>query len=146
MAAYKASAGQIKKIWAMGKRLGMDKEDLHAIAYRVSGNEHISTLTGREAGRVIDELKRYAGDQDCIQTRSAGEGRLTDAQQRMIAVLIRDLKWLDQPGRLSGFLRKYAGVDDVRFLTAQQASRVIDGLKAMRDGGRGERKAEVSGG
>ncbi len=144
MAAYKASAGQIKKIWAMGKRLGMDKEDLHAIAYRVSGNEHISTLTGREAGRMIDELKMRAGEK--TNAPIGGEGRATGAQQRMIAVLIRDLKWIDQPGRLRGFLRKYAGADDVRFLTAQQASRVIDGLKAMRDGGRGERKAEVSGG
>ena len=31
--------------------------------------------------------------------------------------------------------------DDVRFLTPQQASVVIDGLTAMRDGDRAERKA-----
>lgn len=144
MAMYKASAGQIKAIWALGRKLGMDADDLHAIAYRISGLESIRALTGREAGRMIDELKMRAGEK--TNAPIGGEGRATGAQQRMIAVLIRDLKWLDQPGRLRGFLRKYAGVDDVRFLTAQQASRVIDGLKAMRDGGRGERKAEVSGG
>lgn len=144
MAAYKASAGQIKAIWALGKRLGMDADDLHAIAYRISGLESISALTGREAGRMIDELKMRAGEKP--NAPCSGAGRLTAAQQRMIAVLIRDLRWIDQPGRLRGFLRKYAGVDDVRFLTVQQASRVIDGLKAMRDGGRGERKAEVSSG
>lgn len=144
MAAYKASAGQIKAIWALGRKLGMDVDDLHAIAYRISGLESISALTGRQAGRMIDELKTRAGEKPGVT--GGGAGRATDAQQRMIAVLIRDLKWIDQPGRLRGFLRKYAGVDDARFLTAQQASRVIDGLKAMRDGGRGERKAEVSGG
>lgn len=144
MAMYKASAGQIKAIWALGRKLGMDADDLHAIAYRISGLESIRALTGREAGRMIDELKMRAGEK--TNAPIGGEGRATGAQQRMIAVLIRDLKWLDQPGRLRGFLRKYVGVDDVRFLTAQQASRVIDGLKAMRDGGRGERKAEVSGG
>ena len=37
MAAYKASAGQIKAIWALGRKLGMDVDDLHAIAYRISG-------------------------------------------------------------------------------------------------------------
>lgn len=144
MVTYKASAGQIKAIWALGRKLGMDADDLHAIAYRISGIESISSMTGREAGRMIDELKMRAGQKP--NAPGSGAGRLTDAQQRMISVLIRDLRWIDQPGRLRGFLRKYAGVDDVRFLTVQQASRVIDGLKSMRDGGRGERKAEVSGG
>lgn len=146
MAAYKASAAQIKAIWALGKRLGMDADDLHAMAYRFCGLESISALTGREAGRMIDELKVRAGERPGVPTHSTGDARATGAQRRMIAMLTRDLGWMDKPERLRGFLRKYAGVDDVRFLTAQQASRVIDGLKAMRDGGRGERKAEVSGG
>lgn len=144
MAAYKASAGQVKAIWALGRKLGMDADDLHAIAYRISGLESISALTGREAGRMIDELKMRAGEKP--NTPGSGAGRLTDAQRRMIVVLTRDLGWMDQPERLRGWLYKFVGVDDVRFLTVRQAIRVIDSLKAMRDGGRGERKAEVSGG
>lgn len=31
--------------------------------------------------------------------------------------------------RLRGFLKRYAGIDDMRFLTAAQAWRVIEGLK-----------------
>ena len=142
MAAYKASAAQIKAIWALGKRLDMDEDDLHAIAYRISGLESISALTGREAGRMIDELKVRAGERQGVATCSTGDARVTDAQRRMITVLTRELGWIDKPERLRGFLRKYAGVDDVRFLTVQQGVRVIDGLKAMRDGGRGERRME----
>ena len=89
MAAYKASAGQVKAIWALGRKLGMDVDDLHAIAYRISGLESISALTGRQAGRMIDELKMRAGEKPGVSR--SGAGRATDAQQRMIAVLIRDL-------------------------------------------------------
>ncbi len=142
MAAYKASAAQIKAIWALGKRLDMDEDDLHAIAYRISGLESISALTGREAGRMIDELKARAGERPGVPRCSMGGTRATDAQRRMITVLTRDLGWIDKPERLRGFLRKYAGVEDMRFLTVQQGARVIDGLKAMRNGGRGERKME----
>ena len=137
MAAYKATAKQIQAIFALGKKLGMDTEDLHGIAYRISGVESIRALTSREAGRMIDELRMRAGEKP--NTPGGGAGRLTDAQRRMIAVLTRDLGWIDQPERLRGWLRKFAGVDDVRFLTVQQGIRVIDCLKAMRDGGRGER-------
>ena len=38
-------------------------------------------------------------------------------------------------------LENWQQADDVRFLTPQQASVVIDGLTAMRDGDRAERKA-----
>ncbi|MDO5300108.1 MAG: DUF1018 domain-containing protein [Clostridia bacterium] len=140
MAAYKASAGQVKAIWALGRKLGMDRDDLHAIAYRISGVESISTLTAWQAGRMIDELRMRAGE-----TVRTGDGRATAAQQRMIAMLVRQMGWADQPERLRGYIRRMCGADDVRFLTPQQASCVIDGLKAMRDGGRAERRREVSG-
>ena len=49
--------------------------------------------------------------------------------------------WNDQPERLRGYIRRMCKADDVRFLTPQQASIIIDGLTAMRDGDRAERKA-----
>lgn len=39
------------------------------------------------------------------------------------------------------YIRRMCKADDVRFLTPQQASIIIDGLTAMRDGDRAERKA-----
>lgn len=144
MAAYKASGAQMRAIFALGKKLGMDTDDLHAIAYRIGGVESLKSLTAREAGRMIDELRRRAGE----PVRGPGTGspsRATGPQQRMIYALTREMGWADQPERLRGYLRRCSGAEDVRFLTPQQASRVIDGLKAMRDGGRVERKREVSG-
>lgn len=59
-----------------------------------------------------------------------GAGRATEAQQRKIFRLTCELGWNDQPERLRGYIRRMCKADDVRFLTPQQASIVIDGLTA----------------
>ena len=142
MAAYKASSAQLRAIFALGRKLEMDTDDLHGIAYRIGGVESLKHLTAREAGHMIDELRRRAGEPVCVAHDSGGS-RATGAQQRMIALLVRQLGWWDQPERLRGWLHKYTGVDDARFLTVRQAGQAIDGLKAMRDGGRAERGREA---
>lgn len=144
MAAYMASGAQLRAIFALGRKLDMDMEDLHGIAYRIGGVESLKSLTSREAGRMIDELRQRAGEPSRVPG-SGSASRATGPQQRMILALVREMGWADQPERLRGYLRRMCGADDVRFLTPQQASRVIDGLKAMRDGGRAERRREVSG-
>lgn len=58
--ALKVTSAQLKAIFALGRKLGMDMEDLHGMAYRISGTDSLRTLSGREAGRMIEELKRAA--------------------------------------------------------------------------------------
>lgn len=140
--AYKASAGQIKAIWALGRRLGMDADDLRGIAYRISGVESIKSLTSREAGRMIEELKLRAGE-PAEMTAGGAASKATMQQRRMIDMLVRQMGWADQPERLRGYLRRMCDADDVRFLSPQQASKVINGLKAMQAGGRSERRREA---
>ena len=137
--ALKVTSAQLKAIFALSRKLGMDMEDLHGMAYRISGTDSLRTLSGREAGRMIEELKTRCG-QPVIRT-GGGAGRATEAQQRKIFRLTCELGWNDQPERLRGYIRRMCKADDVRFLTPQQASVVIDGLTAMRDGDRAERKA-----
>ena len=128
--ALKVTSAQLKAIFALSRKLGMDMEDLHGMAYRISGTDSLRTLSGREAGRMIEELKTRCG-QPAIKV-GGGAGRAPEAQQR---------GWNDQPDRQRGYIRRMCKTDDVRFLTPQQASVVIDGLTAMRDGDRAERKA-----
>ena len=75
---------------------------------------------------MIEELKTRCG-QPVIRT-GGGAGRATEAQQRKIFRLTCELGWNDQPERLRGYIRRMCKADDVRFLTPQQASVVIDGL------------------
>jgi len=80
--AFKVTGAQLKAIFALSKKLGMDMEDLHGMAYRISGTDSLRTLSGREAGRMIEELKTRCG-QPVIRT-GGGAGRATEAQQRKI--------------------------------------------------------------
>ena len=55
--ALKVTSAQLKAIFALSRKLGMDMEDLHGMAYRISGTDSLRTLSGREAGQMIEELK-----------------------------------------------------------------------------------------
>lgn len=136
---YKVTAAQLKALFALSRKLGMDMEDLHGIAYRVSGTESLRGLTAKEAGKIIEELKERLGQPPLPKT--SGPRRATQEQRRKIFALTRQMGWSDQPERLRGYIRRMTKVDDDRFLTVQQAGVIIDGLKAMLEGGRAERKA-----
>lgn len=140
---YKATTKQVQLIFTLGRSLAMDDEDIHGLAYNIAHVESIRSMTRREAGRMIDILKDRAGQKPGGEATSPN--RATQAQRGKIYALTREMGWSDQPERLRGYLRRVCGVEDVRFLTPQQAGKVIDGLKAMQAGGRAERKREVSG-
>ena len=71
--ALKVTSAQLKAIFALSRKLGMDMEDLHGMADRISGTDSLRTLSGREAGRMIEELKTRCG-QPVIRT-GGGAGR-----------------------------------------------------------------------
>lgn len=126
----KITGAQRKKIYAVARELGIDNDLLHELVLRLTGKEHISELTKKEAIRVIDELEprrptrtvQRTGRQVLLATRK---------QYWMINKLAQELGWDDNPKRLQGFIKKYAKVDHPRWLTVKQASAVIEGLKAL---------------
>lgn len=139
MASYKISSGQLRAIHALGRTLGMDRDDLHGIGYRISGQESLKQLTRYEARYMIDELKARAGQKPGIPP-IGGSNRATPAQQRMIYHLEQELGWFNNPVRMRSWLKRMFGIEEERFLTVAQASRAIDGLKAILAGGRAERE------
>lgn len=134
MAEYKASNAQIKMIYGLSRKAGIDDDALHAITARLCYRDSLSLLTIAEASRLIDYLKRYMGEAD------EGVGRATEKQRGKIFALARSMGWMDDPKRLRRFLEAQHKVSDVRFLSHEQAGLVIEALKAIQKGGRSERR------
>jgi hypothetical protein len=114
---------QIKKIFAMAKQLGMDEVDLRGLAYNLTGSESISTMTKKHAGRLID----YLND------RSRGDYRpqaVSRQQLYLMKKMAAELGW-SNPRQLAGFIKRQAGVENERWLDANGARKVIEGLKKV---------------
>lgn len=140
------TAAQMRKIWAVArKQLGLDDELLHAFVESRTGKPSLRELTRDEAKSVIDELARLAGDagERTVLVPVGPGGRMmacplaSRAQHWYIKRLAAELGWDSNPSRLRGFCKKYAGVDRPEWLTREQAGKVIEGLKKLRERGAG---------
>ena len=133
------TTAQLRMIFGMAKRIGMDDDELHCMVQGLTGEESIRRLNSRQAARVIDRLNVLAGNGRDIPNRASA------AQQRLIQKLAEEMGWAGDPTRLRGFLEAKAGVSDVRFLSIDSARRIIEALKAIQKGGRAERlKSKIS--
>lgn len=135
---------QKRHIYAMARELGLDDEMLHGLVFSIVKKEHISDLTVDEAISVIDTLKsNMRGTQRLKPKQKEPEapriGMASEAQIKKIYRLMYEIKNYDKPGepsvsikkRLRGVLKKYQKIDDVRFLSAAEAWKVIEELKKM---------------
>jgi hypothetical protein len=111
---------QIKKIWACAKDAGLDEPNLRLLIKNLIGSDRISTLTCAQAIKVIDALLGNS------RTYYASKEQIWKIEQ-----LAQELGWSDDPKRLQGFIKKFAHVDNMRWLRAHQASDLIEGLKKM---------------
>ena len=118
----KASAAQLRKIYALAREKGIDNENLHSLLYSICKKEHLSQLTITEAVQLIDSL-----------SGKEIPGRVTARQIHFIQGLAKDFGWDEK--RLRGFVKKVGGVDDIRWLSKAQASNVIEGLKKLKQKG-----------
>ena len=132
MAAALINNEQIKAIWALSHAVGMDRDEVYAMA-RV---EHLHDMTMAGAIQMINLLKRMAG-QD-TDDKPVPQGKPTKKEMSMINALAHKLDWTDD--RLKAFIDKRFGISHPRFLDDKTARKVIEALKAMLAGGRGERR------
>jgi hypothetical protein len=112
---------QIKKLWAVSRETGLDETLLHDLVWNITGKEHIPEMTKEEAIHVIDWIEEHKENRPDMATKR---------QIWKIDQLSKELGW-NEPKHLRGFLRKYAKVEHTRWLTKEQASKVIEGLKAI---------------
>jgi uncharacterized protein (UPF0335 family) len=129
MAASKINSSQLKKVFASSKELGIDNELLHTLVKNITGNEHISQLTKYQAMDVIDELEyRKTGKRKQIHYRP---NMASDDQLYKIRALEKELGWDSNPLRLKAFIKKYARVENEKWLSGYAASNIIEALKKL---------------
>lgn len=125
---------QIRCIYAVARKLGLTDDDLHALVMRIAGVEHIKQLAIAQAKGVIDHLMDAAGEDKNV-TRP---GKPTPNQLLLINTLTEKLGW--DAERQRAFLEKRFKISHIRFLDDKRAWKVIEAMKAMLKGGRGERR------
>lgn len=115
----------MRQLWATARNYGMDSEMLHELCLSELNQEHIRELSEREGKYLIDRIK----GKDV--PKPAPRGRASNEQKKYIRDLATKLGWDDNPARLAGFIKKYTKVDSVDWLTAYQASKIIEAMKRM---------------
>jgi len=129
----KITAKQLKMVWTLARQLGMDSELLHEMVFEVTGKDSLKKLSVPEAVGIIDGLV-----DDGAKVRKKRKSRrdlpenvielLTGKQIRLIEYLVDQLGW-ENPNQLTGFNRRVLKKE--RICTKQEASKIIEGLKAI---------------
>lgn len=119
---------QMRKIWAVAREKGMDEDMVRSVAQAVSGRPSISGLTSVQASAVIDRMLNKGGRRTKPQR---DPNMMTEKQEWKIRQLEKELGWQDNPQRLQAFVKKYARVERLDWLTLYKARNIIDGLKAL---------------
>lgn len=135
---------QRRRIFGAAHALGMDKNDLHALAADVTGKDSLKALTAREADEVVRELEwRQQSAPPPPKARKPRQhpehpGGPTSEQQRKVWAMMYDIKAMDKEPctlslgeRLSGIIRKELHVsatakDPFAWITYEQCSKLID--------------------
>ncbi len=115
----------MRRLWAVAREYGVDKDMLHSLCIEELQEEHISHLSDRQALYLIDRVQ----GKDAI--KPSPRGMISERQKKYIKDLEYKLGWNDNPARLAGFIKKYAKTDVIDWLTVSQAAKVIEGLKAL---------------
>lgn len=130
---------QIARIWASAHALGLDREMLYLLVPRGS----IRAMTRREAAMLITHMDDLAAKRvgplraenllpEVSRSRNPDPHAATPDQCHFIYFLFGRLGWLENPARVRGFLRKYAGVPTVEEIAdRKRASAIIEALKAI---------------
>jgi len=140
----KASPEQIRCIWGLGRKNGLDKDALHDKCLAVTGQEHISQLTKYQAIKLIDSLMGKKPRDFYPVEYERPLSRASQEQIRLIFGLAKKLGWVKNgeidKDRLNGFVRSQYSVDHIDWMEPDAARNCIEAMKAMLAGGRKERK------
>lgn len=128
------SKAQIAKIWAMAREIDLSKETVYDVVYKVTGSDSISSLSSKEGIEVIEEFNQISKELKELgiyPERKHRPGMASDKQLKYIEDLAFKLGWEEDPKRLRGYLKKYYKVEHIKWLTLEDASKAIEGLKAI---------------
>ena len=120
----------IAKIKVGAKNLRLDDATYRDfLALHGGGKRSCADMSDAKLKAVANALEAKGAYPDNTKG-GAGDDRPTDAQRRKLAALARDRGWDGlTDDRLVSFVRRTAGVDELRFLTRAAMSDVITGLE-----------------
>ncbi|MEG1954104.1 MAG: phage protein GemA/Gp16 family protein [Hydrogenoanaerobacterium sp.] len=134
---------QLKKIWAIARAVGIDKEDLHAMA----NAESLKELTSADASEVLTRLLKLQGEYIPSTKKATAKkhtevaGMATDGQQRKVWALMYELVKHDTSksgaalgDRLCGIIKRELHTDTTakepfKWLTYKQCGQLIEAIK-----------------
>jgi phage gp16-like protein len=131
-------ASELAKIHIAKKRLGLDDETYRAVIARVcNGKTSAGDLDQTERGKLPNEFQRFGFLEGASYTTNLDDFDDREPQARLIRALWADLTAIRalhdcSEKALRSFIKRVAKSDSIRWLTAQQANAVIEGLKAMK--------------
>lgn len=116
------------------KDLAMEDDDYRALLLRVGGTASLRTMSERGRLKVVDEMKRLG-----FKVKPRGGKPLPASTKPYIRLIHALWKSCARKGVVSDasrpalrtFVENRSGVSDPDFLTFEQASPIIDALKAM---------------
>lgn len=126
----KITPSQMRKIHALAKEYGMDRDLLHSLIESEIGKTSIKELTIMEAVKVIDRIEGKK------QSVNPGKESMTFKQRTYMFDLCKALGWTNEDDtinetRLNGFCRARYNCPSYTWLTRRTASKVIEGLKVL---------------
>lgn len=121
----------LKAIHASKRKIGLDDDTYRDLLERVTGLRSSKNLSVREMGRVLDAMHGRAAPEP-VAVSAAGEGGPMGAKIRALWLTLWNLGVTrdNSDKALMTFVRRQTGRDAIRFLTAPQASQVIEALNA----------------
>ncbi len=125
----------IRLIHVAKRDLAMADDSYRAVLRQIGKRESAADLTIPDLERVLEHLKRCGFK---VRSNRGGRRQADDDQSKMIRGL-----WIELAERgvvqnrsedaLGAFVKRMTGIDALEWLTAPQASRVIEHLKKWRD-------------
>jgi hypothetical protein len=132
---------QIKIIYTLAHSLNMvdkmaDVDILHEMISSMTGKDHVTNLTSKEAFDVIGRLQGNKKDKFQKKQKTV-PGMASPAQLALIRRLMREIVAIDSPEateeefekRLKGWIKRNTMIEDIRWLKPRQASIIIEGMK-----------------
>lgn len=137
---------QIKAIHVLGQNLGLvdtmlrkegKLDQLHCIIFDITGKESTKDLSFFEANLVIDRLKGNLRG-NYFKASNNVPGKISVAQIKKIKAQMYELKKYDTventqsiEKRLQGFIKKNVKIEHLNWLSKEEASDIIEGLKGL---------------
>ena len=118
---------EIRLIHVAKRELGLDEDTYRDILKNYGGHTSSAKMTSQQRNQVLDRFKKLGFK---VKRKNTPVTRLTPQQKWKLEQLCKQRGWSDLADpALRKFIKRTTGMDDWRFLTPRDASKVITGLE-----------------